>query len=132
MLAVRTVCGGAARVHRVELGAHEAGEHDDAAQDRAAPSSPRRLVEARQAFVTELCGQDLALLRSEGEERGPPGLDVARGEGAIERGEARTISIARHRRRLLPARDGVNRGSVSTHARAEYAFPSRSVEPLRP
>src|SRR5439155_11919478 len=87
-------------------GAHEAGEDDDPAQGRAAPPAARRLVEARESFVTELGGQDLALRGREGEERGPGSLDVTGGERAVERGEARAISIARHGRRLLPVRDG--------------------------
>ncbi|HVD77544.1 MAG TPA: hypothetical protein VNH43_08030 [Vicinamibacteria bacterium] len=120
----------AARIHRVELGAHDAGKHDHPAEGRAASPAARRLVEARQAFVAELGGQDLALRGSESEERGPRSLDVARGQRSVERGEARTISIARHAGGYCPPARAVNRGCVLPLE--EYSFPWRSVSPLRP
>ena len=95
----------AARVHGVELRPHEAGEHDDAALGRAAACAPRRLVESRQPLVAELRGEDLAVRRREREGRGPDRLDVAPGQRPVERGQARTVPVARHGRRLLPARE---------------------------
>jgi hypothetical protein len=66
------------------------------------PRPSRRLVETAQALVAELGGQDLPLLGVESEERAAGGLDVARGQGAVQRRKARTIAVARHRRRLMP------------------------------
>ena len=90
-------------LHGVELRAHETGEHDHAALRRTAARAPRRLIEARHALVAELRGQDFALFRAEGEERRAQRLELARGERAVEGGEARAVSIAGHGGRLSSA-----------------------------